>query len=124
MKKDKKTSDRSKLVKKHLELVDWRLYRDALGSKQRGRGIYVLYNGDAVYYIGLSKTSLRRQLRKHALQDRHKGKWDRFSFYQIGKTKYIKDIESILLRVFRPTGNSVVGRFKRKYNLKNKIRNI
>lgn len=124
MKKDKKASDRSNLVKKHLELVDWRLYKEALGSKQRGKGIYVLYRGDDVYYIGLSKTSLRRQLRNHALKDRHKGKWERFSFYQIGKTKYIKDIESILLRVFRPKGNRVAGRFKRKYNLKNKIKNI
>jgi len=38
-------------------------------------------------------------------------------FYRIGKTKYIKDVESLLLRVFRPKGNRVVGKFGRKYHL-------
>ena len=122
MKKAKKTTDRSKLVKKHLELIDCNSYKEALGSKQRGKGIYILYKGDDVYYIGLSKRSLRGRIRKHATKDRHKGKWDKFSFYQIGKTKYIKDVESLLLRVFRPKGNRVVGRFKRRYNLAKKVR--
>ena len=109
----KKPSDKSRLIKKHLELVSWKSYKQALGSKQRGRGIYVLYKGSRIYYIGLSKRSLRGRLRRHAFLDRHKGKWDKFSFYQIGKTKYIKDVESLLLRVFRPKGNRIVGRFKR-----------
>ncbi len=117
MKIKEKKSDRSKLIKKHLEHKDWKSYKEALGTKQRGRGIYILYNGDEVYYIGLSKRSLRGRLRRHATKDRHKGKWDTFSFYQIGKTRYIKDVESLLLRVFRPKGNTVIGRFKRKYNL-------
>lgn len=34
--KKKKISDRSKLVKKHLEFVDCNSYKKALGSKQRG----------------------------------------------------------------------------------------
>jgi len=122
MKKEKNVSNRSKLIKKHHESVDYNSYREALGSKQRGKGIYVLYKGDNVYYIGLSKRSLRGRIRKHATRDRHKGKWDKFSFYQIGKTKYIKDVESLLLRVFRPKGNRVAGRFKKKYNLAKKIK--
>ena len=113
----KKASDKSKLVKKHLELVDWRSYKQALGRKQKGRGIYVLYKGDRIYYIGLSKRSLRGRIRRHALIDRHKGKWDRFSFYQIGRKRYIKDVEALLLRIIRPKGNRVVGRFKKRYNL-------
>jgi hypothetical protein len=117
MKKDKKISDRSRLVKKHLEHVDWKLYREALGKKERGRGIYVLYKGDEVYYIGLSKCSLRSRLRRHASRDRHKGKWDNFSFFQIGRTKYIKDTESLLLKIFKPRGNKMLGRFKKKYDL-------
>lgn len=119
-----KTSDRSKLVKKHLEFANCNSYKEVLGSKQRGRGIYILYKGNEVYYIGLSKRSLRGRIRKHATKDRHKGKWDKFSFYQIGKTKYIKDIESLLLRVFQPKGNRVVGRFRRKYNLNKKTKKI
>ncbi len=122
MKKDKRVTDRSRLVKKHLEFVDCNSYREALGSKQRGKGIYILYKGDNVYYIGLSKRSLRGRIRKHSTKDRHEGKWDKFSFYQIGKTKYIKDVESLLLRVFRPKGNLVAGRFKRRYNLAKRVK--
>ena len=115
-----KISDKSKLVKKYLEHKNWESYKEALGSKQRGRGIYILYDKEEVYYIGLSKKSLRSRLRQHATKDRHKGKWDNFSFYQISRQKYIKDIESLLLKVYRPKGNKVVGRFKKKYDLSKK----
>lgn len=114
-------STKSKLVKWFLEHRKWSDYGLALGRKKRGRGIYVLYKGNRIYYIGLSKSSLRSRLRKHATKDRHKGKWDRFSFYQIGKTKYIKDIESLFLRVCRPPGNKVLGKFKKRYNLERRV---
>ena len=122
MKKDQRLSDRSKLIKKHLEFIDCSSYKEALDSKQRGKGIYILYKEDEVYYIGHSKKSLRGRIRKHATKDRHKGKWNRFSFYQIGRTKYIKDVESLLLRVFRPRGNRVAGRFKKRYKMARKIK--
>jgi len=115
--KKKRISDKNKLIKKYLEDVSCRSHKEALGSKQRGRGIYVLYSKGKVYYIGISKRSIRRRISKHALKDRHKGKWNKFSFYQIGRTKYIKDIESLILRIFRPKGNVLSGRFKKKYNL-------
>lgn len=118
----KKTTDRSKLVKKFLEHKKWVDYKLALGKENRGRGLYVLYRGDRIYYIGLSKRSLRSRLRRHALKDKHKGKWDKFSFYQIGRTKYIKDIETLLLRVCNPSGNIISGRFKKKYDLNRNIR--
>src|SRR5579863_10120053 len=95
-----KTSDKNRLVKKFWENALAEAYAKAPGSKQRGRGIYVLYSKGKIYYIGLSKRSLRSRLRRHALRDRHKGKWDSFSFYRIGRTKYIKDVESLLLRIF------------------------
>jgi len=117
MTKTKKPSDRGRLVKKHWEHKVAEEYRDALGSKARGRGIYVLYKGDAVYYIGLSRASLRVRIRSHARTDRHKGQWDSFSFYQIGRTRYIKDIESLLLCIIRPPGNRVKGKFAKKHNL-------
>ena len=112
------------MVKKHLEHEDWKSYREALGKKGRGRGIYVLYKGEEVYYIGLSKSSLRSRIRGHATRDRHKGKWDNFSFFQIGRTKYIKDTESLLLKIYKPRGNKVHGRFKKKYNLALKKKKI
>ena|SRR5437879_997456 len=119
-KKKKRVSDKNRLIKRFWENASAEAYKKAPGSKQRGRGIYILYSKGAIYYIGLSKRSLRGRLRRHALKDRHKGKWDSFSFYRIGKTKYIKDVESLLLRIIRPPGNRVVGKFERKYNLAKK----
>jgi hypothetical protein len=95
-------------------------YRDALGKGQRGRGVYVLYRKGEVYYVGLSRSSLRSRIRSHATRDRHKGKWDSFSFYQIGRVRLIKDIESLLLRIFRPPGNRVAGKFNKRHNLARK----
>ena len=120
MKKHK--SDKSRLVKRHLEHWPVKGYKYALGKKNRGIGIYILYRGKKVYYIGLSKSSLRSRIRKHALRDHHKGHWNNFSFYQIGRKKYIKDIESLLLRVFRPKGNRVGGKFRKNYNLAKRLR--
>ncbi len=115
--KKRKTSEKSKLVKKYFENIKSDDYKFALGGKEKGRGIYVLYKEDDIYYIGLSKSSLRTRIRSHFLKDRHNGKWDRFSFYQIGRTKYIKDIESLLIRICKPPGNGVAGRFNKKYDL-------
>ena len=117
----KRKSDKNKLVKKFLEHRKWDDYKLALGKKSRGRGVYVLYKDEKIYYIGLSKSSLRSRLRQHATKDRHKSKWNNFSFYQIGKAKYIKDSESLMLRIFRPIGNRISGKFNRKYNIARKF---
>lgn len=113
----KKMTDKNKLVKKFIEHQKWYNYNLALNKKNKGTGIYVLYKGNKIYYIGLSKSSSRARLSSHANEDKHKGKWNNYSFYQIGRTKYIKDIESLLLRIFRPSGNKISGKFQRKYNL-------
>jgi hypothetical protein len=112
-----KKSSRNALIRLWDEGRGWKEYREALGRKDRGRGIYVLYKKGRVYYIGLSTSSMRSRLRSHATRDRHAGKWDTFSLYQVRRGKYIKDIESLLLRVFHPKGNRVSGRFHRKYNV-------
>jgi len=117
--KDKKSgTDRGKLVKlwgEHIPLED--LEKKAPGRNQKGSGIYVLYNGSKVHYIGLSRTSIRSRLRTHATKDEHKGKWDNFSFYQIVNKKYVKDTESILLRIYGPKGNRYTGTFRKKYQV-------
>ncbi len=125
LKRKKKITDRGKLVKKFWENKPSTEHRDALRKRDRGRGIYVLYKKDGqVYYVGLSKSSLRGRIRSHATRDRHKGKWDTFSFYQIGKTRYIKDIESLLLRIIHPVGNKVKGKFQKRYDLSKKKRRL
>jgi hypothetical protein len=113
----RKKSSRNALIRLWDEGRGWKEYRKALGRKDRGRGIYVLYKRRRVYYIGLSASSMRNRLRTHATRDHHAGNWDTFSFYQVRRGKYIKDIESLLLRIFRPPGNKISGRFHRKYNV-------
>ena len=83
-------------------------------SRPKGRGIYVLYDNHGLYYVGLTNNSLRYRIRRHT-KDRHKKKWNRFSWYNIPNLKYTKDIETALLRITHPKGNRVKGRIgKRK----------
>jgi hypothetical protein len=113
----KKRSEKNRLIKKHLLHNLAEDYKSALGLKTHGTGIYALYKNGQLYYIGLSKSSLRGRIKNHYLKDRHKGLWDTYSFFQVRRTHYIKDIESLLLHVFMPPGNRVSGRFNKKYNL-------
>lgn len=91
-------------------------FKTVVGRKS---GIYVLTKGKKIYYVGLA-SKLTSRLTTH-LRDRHDGKWNGFSFYSIGKKKYIKDVETILIRVLRPAGNTQGGRFGRKKNLNSRI---
>ena len=83
-----------------------------VGKRQ---GVYALYKGERLYYVGLA-TNLRRRVKQH-LRDRHAGKWSRFSVYLIRKADYIKELESLILRIADPAGNSVRGRLVHADNL-------
>lgn len=122
-KKTKKISDRNRLIKIWCEHQPRKNFITSLGKKKGGSGIYILYRKGKVYDIGQSKSSIRSRLRMHATKDRFKGKWDSFSFYQIKKKKYIKDVETLLQRIYIPKGNKkYIGRFRRKYHFKIKKR--
>ena len=82
-------------------------------SDPKGSGIYALYDDHGLYYVGLTNFSLRGRIQKHT-QDRHKDKWERFSWYHIRDLEHTKDIETILLRIIDPKGNRVKGKFKKK----------
>jgi hypothetical protein len=76
----------------------------------RGRsGVYALYKGDALYYVGLAK-NLRSRLHGH-LRDRHAEAWDRFSVYLTQGDEHLKELESLVLRIASPKGNRVAGKF-------------
>ena len=79
----------------------------------KGSGIYALYNNYGLYYVGLSNRSLRSRLLRHS-RYKNKGKWERYSWYQIPRIDHIKDVETILLRIVNPTGNLIKGKFKRR----------
>jgi RAMA domain-containing protein len=102
-----------------LEQVSWRVldeYRDILRTLIRRKcGIYVLYKHDKLYYVGLAGNLMGR-VNGH-LKDRHRGAWDRFSVYLTSNEAHIKPLESLLLRIARPSGNRVSGGFGRPINL-------
>lgn len=66
-------------------------------------GIYALYKGDDLYYLGKA-VNLKRRLSQH-LKDRHYKKWDKFSLFIVNNEKHIDDLESLLVTVCEPNGN-------------------
>ncbi len=107
------------MVCQHLENISAKMLEDhqeIIREYIRGRhGIYALYKRDRLYYVGLAR-NLRVRLKQH-LKDRHKGLWDRFSVYLVIDDGHIKELESLVLRIVRPTGNRLIGRFQRSENL-------
>lgn len=81
----------------------------------RRHGIYALYKGSRLYYVGLA-TNLSSRLKAH-LGDRHRGHWDRFSIYLTVGNEHLKELESLLLRVVKPKGNEQRGKFASSENL-------
>ena len=126
-KKGKKKSSKGKIVWDKKEFIerddaDFRPNHTDIPnsrSKPKGCGIYALYDDHGLYYVGLTDYSLRARIEKHT-KNRHKGKWKRFSWYQIPNIKYTKDIESIILRIVDPKGNRVKGKFKTRRKRKTK----
>ena len=66
-------------------------------------GIYALYKGDDLYYIGKA-VDLKRRLSQH-LKDRHHKKWDKFSLFIVNNEKHTEDLESLLITICEPKGN-------------------
>lgn len=90
-------------------------------ARQR-HGVYALYKGKRLYYVGLAK-NLRTRLKQH-LRDRHGKAWDRFSMYLTLNDSHIKELESLVLRIVRPEGNRQKGKFRRAENLQRRFARI
>lgn len=112
-------SKKRQLVLGHLEGVSWRIletYPGAIREMIRGQsGVYALYKGDNLYYVGLA-TNLMARLARH-LKDRHRGSWNRFSVYLTVRDEHMKELESLLLRIATPPGNKQSGKFAKSENL-------
>ena len=95
-------------------------FREFLGKGRQG--IYVLRKKREIYYVGLA-SSLRSRLADH-LSDHHKGEWDEVDLYIIrkGKAKYIREIEALLIRVAKPSGNTNEPNFVRHNNITRRFR--
>jgi hypothetical protein len=114
---------RAQLVSQHLENISHEAlskYQDVIRSYVRGRqGIYALYRKNELYYVGLA-SNLRSRLRTH-LRDRHKKLWDRFSVYLTIGDSHLKELESLILRTVKPSGNHQSGKFIKSENLRGKL---
>ena len=106
-------SRKAQLVCQHLENISRTAleeHQDIVREYVRGRqGVYALYRMGKLYYIGLA-TNLRNRL-KHHLKDRHGQSWDRFSVYLTIGDHHLRELEALMLRVIKPTGNKQKGQF-------------
>ncbi len=114
---------RTPLVCQQLENIS----REALGRYQhiirqyvrRRNGVYALYRHGKLHYVGLA-SNLRSRLNRH-LTDRHQDSWDRFSVYlTIGDT-HLKELEALILRIVKPAGNKVKGKFANCEDIRKKF---
>lgn len=107
------------LVLGYLERISSKVFSgfpgELTGLVGRQHGVYALYKGDRLYYVGLA-TNLRGRIKGH-LKDKHKGKWDKFSLYLVRAADHIRELESLILRVADPRGNVTQGRLRRAENL-------
>ena len=120
MPKRKKTKHSTRpIVAGFIERVSAKIfdkYQKAITDMIKGhQGVYSLYRRNKLYYIGLA-SNLRNRIRHH-LRDRHQGKWTNFSLYIINKADYIKQIESLVLRIAYPKGNTIRGKLEKSKNL-------
>lgn len=105
------------------ELLEEVSFKEGLQEIMRGySGLYVLYKHNRLYYIGLAN-NLYWRLYSHT-KDKHRNKWDRFAIFRVDRVRYLKDIESLLLRVADPPGNAVSGHFHRDADLTKVLRRI
>ena len=85
-------------------------------------GIYALYDGPDLYYVGKS-TDLKKRVKQH-LRDRHLASWTHFSLYLVRRAEHIHEIESLLVRIANPQGNSVVPKGKSSGPLLKKLQQM
>ena len=117
----KRNSNKGKLIKGMTKKLPASFFEDpafeeALEKVMKNySGIYALYSGDDLYYVGLTNNLLKRTT--DHLDDRHSGRWDTFKVFRIKNVKYLKDVETLILQIRSTPGNKQTGRVPRKYNL-------
>ena len=106
------------LVTKHLSEISRALLEGenkakfaAFLTEHEKQGLYALYkrNGE-LYYVGRASNLLQR-LSKHK-SDLHGNKWDKLAIYIIDARLNLHDVESLLIAVSKPEGNTNQGKLK------------
>lgn len=108
------------IVTGHLEKIGQEVFRDfrsVITDLIKGhQGIYSLYKKDKLYYVGKA-SDLKRRIKDH-LSDRHQKNWTHFSLFIFRQEEHIKEIESLVLRIGYPKGNSVKGKLSQSRDLR------
>jgi hypothetical protein len=85
-------------------------------------GIYALYDGPELYYVGKS-TDLRNRVKSH-LHDRHYASWTHFSLYLVRRAEHISEMESLLVRIANPEGNRKVPKGRTDGQMRKKLKGL
>jgi hypothetical protein len=105
------------------EILGNPLFQEGLRRIMRGyAGIYALYSGSKLYYVGLTRDLFAR-IRWH-LRDRHAQKWDSFVIFRIKRVNYLKDIETLLMQLVTTPGNRVKGKVPKDADINRVLRLI
>ena len=105
------------------DILEDQVFKKKLKELMRGyAGIYALYKGEKLYYVGLTG-NLHGRIRWH-LKDRHSGKWDHFKIFRIQKVRYLKDIETLIHHIAETRGNRAKGQVPRDANLTHVLREV
>jgi hypothetical protein len=106
-----------------VQIIQNPVFEERVRTLMKGHsGIYVLYKRKTLHYVGLAKNLLGR-LKDHQ-RDKHKGKWDRFVVYRIKSVRYLKDIETLLIGLLDPPGNSQQGRVPQDADMNRVLRRV
>ena len=99
------------------------VFKKKLRELLRGyAGIYALYKGERLYYVGLAR-NLHGRVRWH-LKDRHAGKWDYFKIFRIQRVRFLKDIETLVQHIVKPKGNRAKGGVPKDSDLNYVLREV
>jgi hypothetical protein len=123
MKKRRVRRSQRKLIRAYAEKLPGSVlevfWKEFHGLLRGHSGIYVLYKDSVPHYVGKAG-NLSWRIRHHQ-RDRLKEKWDTFSLYVVRGERYVKDVESLLLRIVKPKGALVSGRFRGAKNLREEL---
>ena len=122
----KRPAKKGALVRGYLEKKDrkgfeflFSKYKEIIGDSS---GIYALYKGKKLYYVGIAQNLMNR-VGSH-MKNKHSRKWDSVSFFVINRHRMSKDIESIILRIVFPQGNKQTGKFAKHSELQGKLNKV
>ena len=105
------------------DILDSQLFSRRLREIMRGyAGIYALYRGQRLYYVGLT-TILLGRIKWH-MKDRHAGKWDHFIIFRIQRVRFLKDVETLIHNLIDIPGNRVKGKVPRDADLNRVLREV